>query len=150
MLAGMNGLAAADLMPRILPAGVERLAACVMAGKLKGRKILPTHPFFTLFEELYLGLAELNRKERVYTIAEADRYLRAELDRRKQARGQMYFDDLLTRFAGALDGKEGSGLIRRVRSRFRIAMVDEFQDTDPLQYHIFHTLFGRMPIRPLC
>lgn len=145
MLAGMNGLAVADLMPRILPPGVERLAACVMARKLKGGKILPTHPFFTLFEELYLGLAELNRKERVYTIAEADRYLRAELDRRKQARGQMYFDDLLTRFAGALDGKEGPGLVRRVRSRLRIAMVDEFQDTDPLQYHIFHTLFGRMP-----
>jgi exodeoxyribonuclease V beta subunit len=145
MLDGMNRLAAADRMPRILPPGIERFAACVMAGKLKGRKIFPSHPFFTLFDELYLGLEKLNRWERVSTIASADRYLRTELERRKQALGLMYFDDLLTRFAGALDGKSGSALIRRVRSRFKIAMVDEFQDTDPLQYHIFHTLFGRMP-----
>jgi len=144
-LAGMRNLAEAERLPRLLPSGVDRLAACVMAGKLKGRRIIPSHPFFKAFEEFYLELRELNRAARAHIIAEADRYLRTELDRRKQALDRMYFDDLLTRFAAALDGPGGAALIRRVRSRFAIAMVDEFQDTDPLQYHILDTLFGRPP-----
>lgn len=143
MLAGMSELAKAQRMPWILPSRVEGLSAGVMTEKLKGRKIPPAHPLFSLFEEFYRCHEEFRRMARVRIIVEADRWLRVELDRRKRLRGQMYFDDLLTRFAKALDGERGSGLRRRVRARFRIAMVDEFQDTDPLQYRIFHTLFGR-------
>ncbi|HGP6906353.1 TPA: UvrD-helicase domain-containing protein, partial [Vibrio cholerae O1] len=30
----------------------------------------------------------------------------------------------------------------RIRATYRVAMIDEFQDTDPQQYRIFHRLYG--------
>ncbi|MCI5219146.1 MAG: ATP-dependent helicase, partial [Candidatus Electrothrix sp. LOE2] len=57
--------------------------------------------------------------------------------RRKQAQDQLSFDDLLTRLEAALQGEAGGRLARSIGRRFPVIMVDEFQDTDPLQYRIF-------------
>ncbi|MGW8160896.1 MAG: exodeoxyribonuclease V subunit beta, partial [Desulfobulbales bacterium] len=143
IMAGMESLVTAKSMPWILPPKVDLLVPAIMAGKLKGRRIIPDHPFFRLFDEFYTSHTEFSRKAKVFTIEEANRYLRSELILRKQVQGKMYFDDLLTRFAGALGASGGPKLVQRIRSRFKVAVVDEFQDTDPLQYRIFYTLFGQ-------
>ena len=36
---------------------------------------------------------------------------------------------------------------RSLRARFRVALIDEFQDTDPIQYRIFHRIYPG-PKRP--
>lgn len=36
----------------------------------------------------------------------------------------------------------GERLCERIRATYRVAMIDEFQDTDPQQYRIFHRLYG--------
>lgn len=68
-------------------------------------------------------------------------YMAKELVTRKESRRILFFDDLLTRLWLSLSGRGGDGLLSQIRSRFRAALIDEFQDTDPLQYAIFKKTF---------
>jgi exodeoxyribonuclease V beta subunit len=65
----------------------------------------------------------------------------AELDRRKRWRGILSYDDLLTRLAKALE-PVGSSARDRMRRRWRIVLVDEFQDTDPIQWRVLESAFS--------
>jgi exodeoxyribonuclease V beta subunit len=67
---------------------------------------------------------------------------RAELDRRKRAAALVTFDDLLLRLRGALEGPDGAAVAARLHRRFRVALVDEFQDTDPDQWAIMRRAFA--------
>ena len=65
----------------------------------------------------------------------------------KERRGQLTFGDLITRLHDALhDGAAGPALAETVRRQFSVALIDEFQDTDPLQYAIFKTAFRARPL----
>src|SRR5262249_38116171 len=55
------------------------------------------------------------------------------------------FDDLLVRLRAALNAPGGTRLAGEVRRRYRAALIDEFQDTDPVQYRIFEALFAPPP-----
>ncbi|HEX2105425.1 MAG TPA: UvrD-helicase domain-containing protein [Solirubrobacteraceae bacterium] len=74
-----------------------------------------------------------------YRLAER---VRAELEVRKRRRGVMTYDDLLTRLDDALHGPGGEEIGERLRARYRIVLVDEFQDTDPIQWRIVRRAFG--------
>lgn len=68
--------------------------------------------------------------------------VRAEVERRKRAGGIRDFDDLLSLLHGVLvDPIHGESACARVRERFRVVLVDEFQDTDPLQWDILRRAF---------
>lgn len=56
--------------------------------------------------------------------------------------GTQSFDDLLHGLCAALRHKAGSVLARRIRERYPVALIDEFQDTDPTQYEIFRTIYA--------
>ncbi|MDM0043946.1 exodeoxyribonuclease V subunit beta [Variovorax dokdonensis] len=56
-------------------------------------------------------------------------------------RAQMGFDELLTRLDAALQGPNGARLAGLIRAQFPVALIDEFQDTDPLQYRIFDAVY---------
>ena len=73
---------------------------------------------------------------------DAVEYARRELRRRKELLRLESFDDLLHRLAVALRGDHGATLADLIRDRFRVALIDEFQDTDPVQYDIFHRVYG--------
>ena len=60
--------------------------------------------------------------------------------RRRQS-GTLSFDDVLTQLRDALCGPGGESAVATLRSRFRVALIDEFQDTDPVQWKILSTLF---------
>src|SRR5437868_11480323 len=49
---------------------------------------------------------------------------------------------MLTRLDQALRGKRGQQLRRSLRERFAVALIDEFQDTDPVQYSIFSQIYS--------
>ncbi|HEX6024157.1 MAG TPA: UvrD-helicase domain-containing protein [Solirubrobacter sp.] len=66
--------------------------------------------------------------------------VRAELDRRKRAQSLITYDDLLTRLREAL--RESPDAVARLRQRYRVVLVDEFQDTDPIQWEILQRAFG--------
>ncbi len=65
----------------------------------------------------------------------------AELEHRKRRMGVLGFDDLLSRLAKALEG-EDSPARDRMRQRWPIVMVDEFQDTDPVQWDVIDRAFS--------
>jgi exodeoxyribonuclease V beta subunit len=67
---------------------------------------------------------------------------REELELRKQRAGIMTYDDLLTRLHGALRGPGGEAVAETLRKRYRVVLVDEFQDTDPIQWDIMRRAFG--------
>jgi exodeoxyribonuclease V beta subunit len=65
------------------------------------------------------------------------------LQREKKERGLIDYDDMLAWVARALEDKErGPALTAALRDRFRCALVDEFQDTDDLQWRIFRHVFA--------
>ena len=67
--------------------------------------------------------------------------IRDEVERRKRRLAVMTYDDLLTRLKGILDGPNGDAAKERLRTRFKVVLVDEFQDTDPIQWQILHRAF---------
>ena len=54
----------------------------------------------------------------------------------------MTYDDLLTRLDDTLVGEGGEAAAARLRARYRVVLVDEFQDTDPVQWEIMRHAFG--------
>ena len=66
--------------------------------------------------------------------------VRTELDKRKRALSLITYDDLLTRLRDAL--RESPDAVTRLRRRYRVVLVDEFQDTDPIQWEILRRAFG--------
>lgn len=65
--------------------------------------------------------------------------------------GVLTYDDLVARAADVVTGRMAGAsahgnatarLVESIRRRYRVALVDEFQDTDELQWEIFRTLFS--------
>lgn len=117
-------------------------AESIEALRLKGPKgknnPLPHHEFFDL-------CSQFSKARRNWALALQGAWLKHaenELPRRKSARKIMTFDDMLTRTRKALAGPHGASLVRVLRRQYRAALIDEFQDTDPIQYEIFQRLFA--------
>ncbi|HWU32985.1 MAG TPA: UvrD-helicase domain-containing protein, partial [Marmoricola sp.] len=67
--------------------------------------------------------------------------VRAEVDRRKRKRGLLSYDDLLSRLADALKAADSPAAVR-MRERWRYVLVDEFQDTDGVQWDVLDRAFS--------
>lgn len=74
--------------------------------------------------------------------AEFFAYARRELRERKQAQNIFSYDDLLTRLEDALTGAGGAEVAAAIRAKYQAALIDEFQDTDPVQYSIFSRIYA--------
>jgi exodeoxyribonuclease V beta subunit len=72
------------------------------------------------------------------------RYLEDKIEKWKRDRGLLSFDDLLCQTADAVTSEEAGGeaLRKSLGDAFDAALIDEFQDTDPVQFEIFRELFG--------
>ena len=74
----------------------------------------------------------------------------ARLEQMKQERGTLDYADMLSRLRDALRGEAGPALVTAIRARYSHALIDEFQDTDDLQWEIFRRVFvesgGENPI----
>src|SRR5207237_3789443 len=76
----------------------------------------------------------------IYTI----RALHDHLREHKRQRGLQSFDDMIASVEENLDparNPEAEGFLSVLRKRYRYGIVDEFQDTDPLQWRIFRRIF---------
>ncbi|HEU5484368.1 MAG TPA: UvrD-helicase domain-containing protein, partial [Microlunatus sp.] len=70
------------------------------------------------------------------------REVAGEVQRRKERARYLTYDDMLTRLQAALaDGSHGELAAQRLRDRFPVVLVDEFQDTDPVQWDILRRAF---------
>lgn len=99
----------------------------------------PSHAVFRLVDELLTQA--LTIKDLI--IPQAITEVRQTIAHEKQMRGELGFDDLLTRLDRALHQDGGALLAEAIAKRFPVAMIDEFQDTDPQQYRIFQRIYRK-------
>lgn len=71
--------------------------------------------------------------------ADAIRELPQRAAKLKAERGGISYDDMLGRVEHAL--RHSPPLLDALRQQYRVALIDEFQDTDPIQWSIFSRLF---------
>ena len=131
-----------DLDPEVFARfGSARLAAATRQGQR-----LPAHPFFAACETLARTIERLHDAyaARVATLqARLVGEAGPELARRKRARRVQYYDDLVQGLGRALaDPVHGPPLAAALRARYRAALIDEFQDTDSVQYDIVRRIYG--------
>ena len=105
----------------------------------------PEHVFFDQ-TETFLGLRAAADQARQFGRL---RLIRALLDSaggalraRKREQRLISFDDMLFNVHERLTRGDGPRLAAALRQRFPAALVDEFQDTDPLQFAIFKAIYG--------
>jgi len=105
----------------------------------------PRHPFFEACAGLLAAHAALTGALDAF-LADAKVRLLTEVNRelavRKERRRVQSYNDLLLKLAQALDPPGGDALARLLRARYRAALIDEFQDTDPVQFEIFRRIYG--------
>ena len=91
-------------------------------------------------------LAELQPLARLVAIEAAAEAARARAAQRKIERRQYSFDDLIAALHDALNTPgTGDTLADALHARWPYALVDEFQDTDPLQYASLSRIYLQTP-----
>ena len=131
-----------------IPANIQFLGRVGLMAELNGKKfrgmekkntfLLPWPLADSTVAELLTAVADFLLAVRVHLAEE----IRREVGLRLERQGTMGFNDLVLQLAAALDGTRGRSLIDVLSARYNMALIDEFQDTDAAQYHIFSTLFG--------
>ena len=135
------------VQPALSDAAWKRLSRAGLAEAWKSQP--PAHPALDALARLPARLATLP-EARADLLRHAAPWVAARFaaDSRRQAR--MGFDDLLTRLDAALAGPNGAVLAARIRRDFPVALIDEFQDTDPVQYRIFDAVYRVAADDPAC
>ena len=138
-------LAAQDaVLPLPLFNGFQLVTSEKLKVATKKNQKTPVHPVFELCQTIWERAEQVTQALDQYLLslkATALKYLNDELPIRKQKQNIQHFDDLLNRVKQGLEEPGGEELAAAIRERYRAALIDEFQDTDPVQYAIFHNLF---------
>ncbi|QSR45249.1 exodeoxyribonuclease V subunit beta [Aeromonas dhakensis] len=121
-----------------IPKELERFGQTVLEENLKKGSAVPTLPLFSEIDALLASRPGI----RDLILQRAAVVVRSRMQASKRQAHQLSFDDLLKDLDGALGSSLGERLCERIRATYRVAMIDEFQDTDPQQYRIFHRLYG--------
>ena len=126
------------------PERFGRYGATVLADACRRGKTLPNNPLFAAFDQLEEASTELRaafdgwlRRARREILDEAGESVRHRVleDR------LLGFDDLLLELYRALRSDGGERLARRIRREYPVALIDEFQDTDPVQADVFMRIY---------
>ncbi|MEM6532237.1 MAG: UvrD-helicase domain-containing protein [Myxococcota bacterium] len=139
-----------ESVPRVEPHTVKvEMLELLRAGGLATRKGQPEprHPFFDAMAEWHRAHERLtetvNARIMALRSALAAFVVEQSMQERDRTRG---FDDLLRELDAACAGPRGEALVSGLRRTYRAALIDEFQDTDPLQYRIFARVFDGLPL----
>ncbi len=103
----------------------------------------PEHHAYEAFDRLndILNRFEIDKALFVHAAREIDR----RYQRQKDQQGLVDFDDLLTHLNEALQHPGNERLAEIIAGQYPVAMIDEFQDTDPVQYAAFSRIYSRRP-----
>lgn len=137
----VNAWAQEETLSYQLPDALEKFAQSFLLERTKAGGEPPVHPLFSAVESLLASSLTLTD----LVLARAMVEIRDAVAREKRRRGELGFDDMLSRLDEALRGDSGEALASAIRQRFPVAMIDEFQDTDPQQYRIFRRIWRRRP-----
>ncbi len=99
-------------------------------------------PPSALFFDLCDRISTLMEERSLILLTRLITYAEAKLPAKKMKHNVRSYDDLIADLYSALENDAGGVLKRRILENFRGALVDEFQDTDQLQYGILRKIFG--------
>ena len=122
-----------------------KFTASEIRASIKKNHEAPAHRFFDICERLRISQARLEEvfeQRLIWLKGDLFNYAEGELFRRKDRENIQSFDDLLIKMDMALEGEGRELLSKAIRRKFKAALIDEFQDTDPIQYSIFKTIFS--------
>ena len=107
--------------------------------------MISSHPLVReseAFRDAYYAIhGELVQAE-AHLYAEYVDFARRALAREKAERNLWSFDDLIAQVRDGLVSEKGDAIASSLRGRYAVALIDEFQDTDPAQCDIFERIFN--------
>ncbi|MGV3527088.1 MAG: exodeoxyribonuclease V subunit beta [Candidatus Sericytochromatia bacterium] len=151
MLAAAQQYFAAPGLSLNWPERLIALGASQLAAKTKKGLAAPFHPFCSELEALQARCEDLRQDIWDWQLELHHglfQQLRPQLQQARRQRNQLSFDDLLLQVHAALSPAEDNALAAALRQRYGAVLIDEFQDTDRVQYPIFERLFD--PERLFC
>ncbi|KKO46183.1 hypothetical protein WG68_07490 [Arsukibacterium ikkense] len=104
----------------------------------------PDHPAFAGIVQLQHALQHL-AEPRQLLMQHAASWLARRIQAELAQQALMGFDDMLLRLHRALHSERGAELAALIRRQYPVALIDEFQDTDPVQYQIFSAIYLDKP-----
>jgi exodeoxyribonuclease V beta subunit len=136
----INAWAQEETLGYQLPDALEKFSQPFLHERTKAGGEPPVHPLFSAVEELLaspLTLTDL-------VIARAMVEIREAVARKSVGAASSV---LMTCSVGWMMrcAASGEALASAIRQRFPVAMIDEFQDTDPQQYRIFRRIWRQQP-----
>ncbi|ACN15743.1 RecB [Desulforapulum autotrophicum HRM2] len=117
---------------------LEKFSATGLAQGTSKKGTPPAHPAFDALDRLNDSLGSLDVKQALF--AHGAREINDRVMAAKARLSRMGFNDLITRLGQAL-ARPDTCLAQLIRAQFPVAMIDEFQDTDPVQYTLFNTIY---------
>ena len=126
---------------------LEKLTQRFLSSGAAVRKggVAPEHPFFGQMG-IFLDALDVHnnacREYFVYWASVLRQRADAALLERKRTLGLQSYDDLLLGLKAALEADAEHVLRSQLQAGFQAALLDEFQDTDPVQYGIFRAVYG--------
>lgn len=139
-LEAVNAWAATETTGYDYPDKLEKFAQNVLLEKTPKGSALQ-HAVFEAIETFLANPISLKAP----LLAHAIEHCRVMLANAKNQKQWLSFDDLLTQLSASIDTDESELLAARIRTLYPVAMIDEFQDTDPLQYSIFSRIYLNNP-----
>ncbi len=128
------------------------MCASTLKIRTKGQNTPPEHHFFEATEN-YFSQREAFEKNLEIARIQLIRHMLQEtsesLPRRKREKRLQSFDDLLNNLHTALSNGDFPWLAETLRLRYPAALIDEFQDTDPLQFAIFSQIYENASTKSL-
>ncbi|WP_084296301.1 exodeoxyribonuclease V subunit beta [Psychromonas arctica] len=124
-----------------LPKSLPKFSQAELINKTK-KDAAPTHTTFELVE----ALLEQDISIKNTLLIKATYWIKENLQNTKQQHMLLGFDDLLTHLDHALQVSPAGHLGQQIKQQYPIALIDEFQDTDPVQYRIFDTIYAQVSI----
>ncbi|MCU7932475.1 MAG: exodeoxyribonuclease V subunit beta [Candidatus Thiodiazotropha sp. (ex Codakia rugifera)] len=124
----------------------DRFTPAIIATAVKKGKTAPQHPFFLQLESYLISVercAEAYDKAVVALQKKFYDYLLGELPKRQAEAGEWSYDDLLLQLEHTLQTDTNGRLSGMLRRHYPAALVDEFQDTDPVQYQILRKIYQK-------
>jgi len=125
--------------------GMDRLATHRLAKYCNKGKQPPSSPLFDAIQvwvDAYALKQAWLRQKKIILLHQVRQDIRQQLAEYKQQQRTQIYDDLINNLANALQGEGGQRFARSLRNQYKVALVDEFQDTDTRQWHMFRQLFA--------
>lgn len=104
-------------------------------------KTPPKHPAFDAVQAL-VDLCNAETPLAPLLLSHAIPWINQRVEQIRERQATPGFDDMLRQLDAALSGPNGAQLADTMATQYPLALIDEFQDTDPLQWRIFQRIYA--------